>query len=316
LNAKALKNPATTSSFDEMLDDRSYMRAPYRPRWSMTTILLVTLVACFIVQMFLDRWKGLAWVPEWLALSKSGLEHGRVYQLITFQFLHGGIWHLLGNMFGLYFFGRTVEAMLGSRGMLKLYLASGTVGGLLQVALGFAFPGYFSEGVVGASAGVFGLIAAFATHNPDEPITLLLFFVLPVTFPAKVLLIGEGLLSLLGVLGPLLRVTAFDGVAHAAHLGGMLTGIVWIRMIMSPNPPFQFWRPSARRPAPKRESAAPSAKRGLKNTRKKQEELPPGEFISREVDPILEKISAQGIHSLTDRERQILQAARNKMAKR
>ncbi len=252
-----------------------------------------------------------------LALSRTGLEHGRIYQLITFQFLHGGVLHLLGNMIGLYFFGRAVEAMLGSRGMLKLYLASGTIGGLLQVALGFAFPSLFGAGVVGASAGVFGLIAAFSIHAPDDPITLLLFFVLPVTFPAKVLLICEGLISLLGVIGPLVGVVIFDAdVAHAAHLGGMLTGIVWIRVMMSPNPPFQFLRTLFERPAPKRASPAPSAKRALKSTRKKPEELPPGEFISKEVDPILEKISAQGIHSLTDRERQILQAARNKMAKR
>ncbi|HUD82066.1 MAG TPA: rhomboid family intramembrane serine protease [Candidatus Saccharimonadales bacterium] len=284
----------------------------------MTTVLLVTLVACYIVQKFLEGWKGQSWVMDWLALSKSGLERGRVYQLITFQFLHGGVWHLLGNMIVLYFFGRAMEGMLGSRGMLKLYLASGTIGGLLQIALGFAFPNYFGrEGVVGASAGVFGLIAAFATHAPDEPITLLLFFVVPLTFPAKVLLIAEGAIALLGVIGPLIRVTIFDpGVAHAAHLGGMLTGIVWIRMVMSPIPPFQFWRSLARRRTPKRESPAPPTKRGWKTARKKPEELPPGEFISREVDPILEKISAQGIHSLTDRERQILQAARNKMAKR
>ncbi|HUD47176.1 MAG TPA: rhomboid family intramembrane serine protease [Candidatus Baltobacteraceae bacterium] len=283
----------------------------------MTTILLITLVACYIVQIFFNRWKGEPWVMDWLALSRSGLAQGRVYQLITFQFLHGGVWHLLGNMIGLYFFGRAMEAMLGSRGMLKLYLASGTIGGLLQIALGFAFPNYFGGGVVGASAGVFGLIAAFATHAPDDPITLLLFFVLPVTFPAKVLLIAEGAFAVLGVIGPLVRVNIFDpGVAHAAHLGGMLTGIVWIRLAMSPNPSFQFWRSLTRRGTPRREPAAAPAKRIWKTARKKPEELPPGEFISREVDPILEKISAQGIQSLTARERQILEAARSKMAKR
>lgn len=282
----------------------------------MTTILLVALVACYIVQKFLERWKGEPWVLDWLALSNFGLRHGRVYQLITFQFLHGGLFHLLGNMIGLYFFGRAMEAMLGSRGMLKLYLASGTIGGLLQMAFAFAFPAVFNVPVVGASAGVFGLIAAFATHAPDDPITMLVFFVVPITFPAKVLLLVFGSVALLGVTGPFIHVNFESGVAHAAHLGGMLTGIVWIRMMMSPNPPFQFWRSLARRPASKRETPAPPAKRAWKAARKKQEELPPGEFISREVDPILEKISAHGIQSLTDRERQILQAARNKMAKR
>ncbi|HEY3854709.1 MAG TPA: rhomboid family intramembrane serine protease [Verrucomicrobiae bacterium] len=283
----------------------------------MTTILLVTLIGCFIAQKLIEDLKGLTWVLEHLALSTEGLRKGWVYQLISFQFLHEGVFHLLGNLIGLFFFGRSMEAMLGSRGMLKLYLASGTLGGLLQMALGFAFPEHFGRQVLGASAGVFGLIAAFATQAPDDPITILLFFFLPVTFPAKVLLIVEGGISLLGTIGPFIHMTFFDqGVAHAAHLGGMLTGIAWIRFMMSPTPPFQFWRSLNRRSAPKRETAATPAKRSPRSPRKKPDELPAGEFISREVDPILEKISAQGIHSLTDRERQILQAARNKMAKR
>jgi membrane associated rhomboid family serine protease len=296
-----------------MLDDRSYMRAPYRPIWSMTTVLLVAVAGCYIVQLFLQGWKGMEWVLEWLALSKPGLEHGRVYQLITFQFLHSGFWHLFGNMIGLYFFGRPMEAMLGSRGMLKLYLASGTIGGLLEMTLAFAFPNAFGAPVVGASAGVFGLIAAFCTHAPEQPIMI---FPLPVSFPARYLLIGEGVFALLGVIGPLIHSSLFGtDMAHAAHLGGMLTGIAWIRGLSSPTSPFHFWRSGSRRRAPKRESAA-TPKRSWKAARKKPEELPPGEFISREVDPILEKISAHGIQSLTARERQILEAARNKMAKR
>ncbi|HEX3988598.1 MAG TPA: rhomboid family intramembrane serine protease, partial [Verrucomicrobiae bacterium] len=260
----------------------------------MTTTLLVTLVGCFIAQKLLEGWKTEPWVLEHLALSTEGLRRGWVYQLISFQFLHEGIFHLLGNMIGLYFFGRSMEAMLGSRGMLKLYLASGTVGGLLQMALGFAFPEHFGRQVVGASAGVFGLIAAFATQAPDDPITLLLFFFFPITFPAKVLLIVEGGISLLGVIGPLIHMPFEEGVAHAAHLGGMLTGIAWIRVMMSPTPRFQFWKTMSRRPTPKREPAVTPAKRSPRAARKKSDELPAGEFISREVDPILEKISAQG----------------------
>ena len=296
-----------------MLDDRSYMRTPYRPGWSMTTILIVTVVVCFVLQLILQALAGPGWVMDWLALSKDGLMRGRVYQLITFQFLHGGVFHLLGNLIVLYFFGRAVESMLGSRAMLKLYLLSGTVGGLLQVGLAFAFPKYFAGGVVGASAGGFGLIAAFAIHAPDDPITMLVFFILPVTFPAKVLLFIEGGISLVGVLAPLIGVEFIPGVAHAAHLGGMLTGIAWIRWSMSPGRSFSFWRP--RREEPPREGNS-YTKLPWKNPRKNAEELPPAEFISREVDPILEKISAHGIHSLTDRERQILEAARNRMAKR
>jgi membrane associated rhomboid family serine protease len=301
-----------------MLDDRTYMRTPYRAGWSMTTMLLVALAACYLAQLLLSGVKGDPWVDDWLALSRDGMAHGLVYQLLTFQFLHGSPMHLLLNMLGIYFFGRAVEQMLGSRGMLRLYLASGVVGGLLQIGLAFAFPKVFSAGVVGASAGVFGLIAAFATQAPDQPITMLILFVLPVTFKAGVFLIIEACISVAGVLGPFLPYAYFhSNVAHAAHLGGMLTGIAWIRWGRMPGSPFtSFWNGFASAARPKRESARTTARRTAKSAARQVEEVPPAEFISREVDPILEKISAHGIQSLTTRERQILEAARSKMARR
>jgi hypothetical protein len=211
-----------------------------------------------------------------------------------------------------------MENTLGKAGLLKLYLAGGTMGGLLQVGLALLFQDKFGSGsVVGASAGVFALIAAFATRSPDEPITLFVFFVLPVTFKAKLLLIIEGSIALLGVLGPILshrgdHLGVYGNVANGAHLGGMLTGMAWIRWGAARSWSFSFW---TRRKA-KRDLAQGTARRPSRNTKRKVEDLPPAEFISREVDPILEKISAHGIHSLTERERQILEAARSKMARR
>jgi membrane associated rhomboid family serine protease len=293
------------------------MRTPYRPGWSMTTILLFSLGACYVGQKLLEGVKGLDWVNRYLALSSPGIAHGLIYQLITFQFLHGSVMHLLFNMIGLYFFGRAVEEILGSAGMLRLYLVSGMVGGLLQIGLAFALPKYFQGGVVGASAGVFGLVAAFATHAPDQPITMLIMFVLPVTFKLKVFLLIEAAVSVVGLLGPLVPSVYFQtNIAHAAHLGGMFTGIAWIRWGRMPGAPFNFWRGFAESVRPKSEVVRPAAKRSSKGASHKPEELPPAEFISREVDPILEKISAHGIQSLTARERQILEAARSRMARR
>ncbi len=309
-----------------MLDDRQYMRTPYRPAWSMTTILCVTLIACYIVQMLLERLSfgggeriltGEEFVRSYLALSVDGLAQWRVYQLITFQFLHGGLLHLLGNLIGLYFFGRAVEDILGSAGMLKLYLASGTIGGILEIALQVLMhavdPKAIPSGVVGASAGVFGLIAAYAMHAPDNPITLLIFYVIPLTFPLKFLLGFEAIISILGVIVPFFGKPSWaGGIAHGAHLGGMITGIIWMKWVRTMNAPFEFWQ---RRPArPKIQSSSP--KRPVRAQSGETADVPPAEFISREVDPILEKISAHGIHSLTPRERQILEAARSKMARR
>jgi len=289
------------------------MRAPQRQQWSMTTLLLISLVACYVIQVLLEKQLGLdegqSRVDKLFALSLAGLKEGRYYQLITFQFMHGSIWHLACNMIGLYFFGRAVEEMLGAASMLKLYLLSGTVGGLFQVALCMAFSRHFDAAVVGASAGIFGLIAAFATREPNYPITLLVFFILPVTMLAKWLLLIEAVISVAGLCMP------GSTTAHAAHLGGMLTGIAFIKWGGWFAGARGLWETGARR-----RSARPMVRatvlRAVRRPRKTPEELPPAEFISREVDPILEKISAQGIHSLTERERQILEAARNKMARR
>lgn len=301
-----------------MLNDRSYMRTEYRPAWSMTTILLIAVFVCFLLQQIASGIWGPGFVDSFFALSTRGLKSGRIYELFTFQFMHAGWLHLIGNMIGLYFFGRAMEEAIGRWGVLKLYLLSGTIGGLLQIGLAFLFPNYFAGGVVGASAGVFGLIAAFATRSPDQPITMFFYF-FPITFPAKTLLAIEAGLAAIGLFGPLLHFYAFTGnVAHAAHLGGMMTGIWFIRRGGKfQQRTFEFWKPFARRTPPKRELvSATTPRRAWRTPRPPVDDLPPAEFISREVDPILEKISAHGIHSLTERERQILEAARNKMAKR
>jgi membrane associated rhomboid family serine protease len=124
--------------------------------------------------------------------------------------MHGGIWHLLLNCFAIYMFGRAVEEALGRRGFLILYFASGVVGGLFQVLAALLVPSQFSGAVVGASAGAFGLTAAFAVLYPNRPLMLLLFFVLPVTMRAKYLLLISGLLAVFGL------VFRSDNVAHAA----------------------------------------------------------------------------------------------------
>jgi len=290
-----------------MLDDRSYMRTPPRQYWSMTTLLLVSLVVCYVIQWILQTELGQRRVDEVFALSIAGLKEGRFYQLITFQFMHGGLLHLVFNMFGLYFFGRAMEQALGGKEMLRLYLLSGTIGGLLQVGLGLAFS-KFDAPVVGASAGIFGLVAAFATREPNYPITLLVFFIIPVTLLAKWLLLIEAVVTVSGL---------FMGgnTAHGAHLGGMLTGIAFIKWGGWWQGAGALWGAGTRRRT-SRQPVRASVLRAVRRPRKNAEELPPAEFISREVDPILEKISAQGIHSLTERERQILESARNKMARK
>ncbi len=294
-----------------MLEDRSYMRQDsFGSHRSVTFILLVVLIGFFFVQNILEFYFGLP-IVEKFGLSVEGLRKGYLWQLVTFQFLHSGPWpwHLLFNCLGLYFFGRSVEETLGPRGFLKLYFLSGLLGGLLQVLIswihGFQAPVALHQEVVGASAGILGLLTAFALLFPERDVVFwLLFF--PIRIRAKWLLWFAGLLSLYGTVIP------FNNQAHAAHLGGILGGFAYLRWGALAERFFVRRRVHSR---PRELIKVPKGAPWHRN-KADPEDLPPGEFISREVDPILDKISAHGIQSLTPRERKILEAARAKMERR
>jgi hypothetical protein len=160
-------------------------------------------------------------------------------------------------------------------------------------------PKFFDGAVVGASAGACGLIAAFAVINWTERFMLLIYFI-PVAMRGKTLLWFMIALTVAGILFPhsFLAILLGSNVANAAHLGGILTGFFFTRWIFQGNwPRLNF---SSRRSPPAESDV----------------DFSTDEFVKTEVDPILEKISAHGIHSLTAREREILQKARSRMVKR
>jgi membrane associated rhomboid family serine protease len=294
-----------------MLEDRSYMREDsFGSRRSVTLILIITLVVVWVVQNVIYFYTSLSTrfpFNEYWALSIHGLKEGRFWQLITFQFLHVGPWpwHLLFNCLGLYFFGRSVEETIGPKGFLKLYFLSGFLGGLIQILVTWISPVDRDIPVVGASAGVLGLLTAYAIMFPEREI---MFWVLifPVRLKAKYLLWFVSFLSIYGTLVP------FDNVAHAAHLGGIMGGFAYLRWGSLAEKLFVRRR---MRPRPRELIKVHLPKSGPWH-KGEPEDVPPGEFISREVDPILDKISAHGIQSLTPRERKILEAARAKMERR
>lgn len=285
-----------------MLDDRSYMRnTAYGPRLSVTAMVLIANVVAFVLQLALGYYLRFP-VNDYLALSIEGLRHGYVWQLLTYQFLHGGFIHLLLNCLVIYFFGRELEHTLGPRKFLILYFASGVLGGLLQMGAGLVVGGRFAAHVVGASAGAFGLVAAFASLFPERHLTLLVMFVIPVTMRAKYLLLAEAVITLIGIAYPA------DNIAHVAHLGGMIMGMAFVKY----QDPWDWLLVGGRRATwPK-----VARMRSARGDQRPVVDLPPEEFLSREVDPILDKISEHGIQSLTDRERKILEAARDKVGRR
>jgi membrane associated rhomboid family serine protease len=277
------------------------------PGFGVSVWLMIILTVCFALQCINDIYLKTT-AEGWLGMSTFGLRNWYLWQLATFQFLHLNLWHLIGNVMTLWFIGRHVEAVLGSKRFLFAYFVSGFGGGILQGALMLIFPVHFGPIVFGASAGTTGIFAIFAIMEGQSEIRV--NFILPIK--ARVLLYIVAGISLFFTLVPTPRE---GGVAHAAHLGGILAGIAFLRWDsarMTVN-----WNPlQGRRRKRQLVQAAAQFTRWRGQRDERAAELPPGEFISREVDPILDKISAHGIHSLTPRERQILEAARSKMGKR
>jgi membrane associated rhomboid family serine protease len=245
-----------------MLAERDYMREERTgPRWSMTIVVLVINVIVFGLQNFAARYHPDFPMDDWFALSLQGLRHGFLWQLLTYQFMHAGFWHIFLNSWAIYVFGRVIESTMGKRRMLELYFLSGFAGGLLQMAGTWLFPNFFGNAaVVGASAGAFGLVAAFGVLFPNYRLMLLLFMVVPMKLKAKTMLWLSVALAVFGLVLPwfadvvlpevtpylppdvagLIQVMAnilinslFGNVAHAAHLGGIIMGFLLARQWLS-----------------------------------------------------------------------------------
>jgi membrane associated rhomboid family serine protease len=304
-----------------MLEDRDYMRhESYEPRMSFTVGLLVINAIVFIIQCVGWRFPdGTVIEGSYFALSLDGLQHWRVWELLTFQFMHLNWLHLLLNSLAIFFFGRTVESTIGGARFLAVYFCSGIIGGVFQMIFSFITRDYYSP-LVGASAGGMGLIGAFCLMAWDEQFTLYLYFI-PVNMKGKTLFWISLGMALLGIVLPNFNpgnVSTNSHIANAAHLGGLLAGFFYVRQIIQGRWRLPEWKLPSRAAAP-RELAAKSV--GQKSSWKSHfippaEDLTKDEFLQKEVDPILDKISARGIQSLTAREREILEKARSRINKR
>ena len=176
------------------------------------TILLVT------VGVFLAQWLTPNLVRNW-ELWPLG-DGFRWWQLITYALLHGGIAHIVFNMIGLVSFGNALESYWGEQRLYVIYLVSVISAALTQLATGYLTG--LDAPTIGASGGVFGLLLAFAVLFPHQKVFVIL---IPVPLPARVFAIGYAALELFQ------GVTNTDsGVAHFAHLGGMLGAglLIWL----------------------------------------------------------------------------------------
>lgn len=252
-------------------------------------IVLLTLIGAnvgiFVAQFFVQTYQSGS-IQDYLGLSDRGLREAYAWQFITAMFLHDGPWHLLGNMLVLYFLGRDIEAILGQRHFLYLYLG-GAVGG----ELGHLFLMPTDCVLLAASGGVAAVVVAYATILPELELTSSKFFGLPLRLKAKHLARGAILLAIV-----LLCIDRTGTVAHSAYLGGCVAGWLYAHLL-------GFGRPSfMQRFLRQRQTDA-----------ERYEQMSIEELMAEEVDPLLEKISRYGLVSLTRSERRALLKAREKI---
>lgn len=199
----------------------------------------------------------------------------QIWRLVTYQFMHAGIFHILFNMIGVYFLGPLLERNWGTKRFVTFYLGCGISGGLLYILL--ASLGALSVGpMVGASGAVLGLLIACAVLFPSIVVFLFVFPV-PIRVAATVLAV---------IATAVVLQNGFNAGGEAAHLGGMIAGALYVFS--------QKWRIGL-----------------LDQWRLKhqQRQWSAQQDMQKKLDQILAKVHEQGIHSLTSQERQLLKKA-------
>jgi membrane associated rhomboid family serine protease len=145
-----------------------------------------------------------------------------VWQLATYMFLHGGVFHIVFNMLALWMFGAELERTWGTRYFLKFYFVTGIGAGVLTVlfsTLPFAFARQLQDvNIIGASGAIYGLLLAYAIYFPERPILLIVFWV-----PARLCV------TILGAIAVFASLSEAGGVANATHLGGLLVGYLYLK---------------------------------------------------------------------------------------
>lgn len=321
------------------LHDRDYMRPQNRSPWELLQGLnalhviiwvnIIVFVSQYFFGMFGERLildDGAELFIPYGGVSVDTLASGRFWTAFTYMFVHGSLLHVGGNLLMIYFAGKRVMALLGTRHFLNIYFLSGLVGAAAELLIqGFAHPERHTL-IIGASASGFGLFFALAVLFPYEEITALIYFIFPIKMRlrtmAMILLavsLGLGVFSLFFTEGPETATWA-----NFAHLGGAFTGWYYLRLIGYGGMPMTYERLRRERegsPFGRRTEMVRARHRRLAvNLEIDADAGRPrdttADVISDEVDPILEKISEQGMASLTDEERRILERASREISRK
>lgn len=284
---------------------------------------IIIINALFFLAMYVTPRYGID-LTQMMGLHFFLASDFKIYQLITYMFMHGNFAHILFNMFAVWMFGRIVESAWGSRRFLIYYLICGIGAGLFQEIaqyIDYAASGmsaYDSVNIgtaiipmdtylnmlttVGASGAVYGILLAFGLSYPEERL-----FIIPIPIPikAKYFVIGYAVIELVSGLS-----SSNDGVAHFAHLGGMVIGFLLILYWTKQNSmsggyleKLKNWFQNKRKPKMKVHYGEKEADYQY-NARKKENQ--------EEIDRILDKVRKSGYESLTVDEKKKLFESSNK----
>jgi membrane associated rhomboid family serine protease len=196
----------------------SYAFGPGPPTPAIKVIIWAN-IAAFVLTLFVRS------LVDYLALSPQDvLERGWIWQPATYMFLHGDLFHILFNLLGIWMFGTELERMWGTRYFARYYAISGLGGAAAMMLLALLPTGLgdqiYSARIIGASGALFGLLLAYGLYFPDRPILMMLFFPIPARYFVMIMG-GIALLSTVGASG--------GGIAHGAHLGGLVTGYLYLK---------------------------------------------------------------------------------------
>ncbi len=221
-------------------------------------------------------------------IPREAFTHVEIWRFVTYMFLHDPLspFHLLFNMLALWMFGDEIEELFGSVRFAWFYAISGIGAGCFSILYLFS-PSMRSIGVIGASGAVLSVMTVYAAYYPHR--NVLLFFILPVNI--RIVIVGYALISLFG------SISSAGVVAHLTHLGGIIVAICYLKWYPFVSGWVEDFIESRKENSIRRRLEASTARKN---------------FFEKQIDPILEKISREGMDSLTKQEKNLLKKVASK----